>query len=147
MAFEDEIRKKALKLNPPPQLIDSSDEIVDEISDSFDWVGSKINWEKTKNHKHLNLTGESDHCLLLIKEFISRDTDINRAISISQGVYYVNDSSIDFSVYVTPPQFSEWLEFAYINIPQHHYFFDATQKWCLVISMEGNVDFGFSNMA
>lgn len=30
------------------------------------------------------------------------------------------------------------------NIPQHHYFFDGQNKWCLVVSAEGYIDFGFS---
>ena len=144
MTFEDEIRKSILELDFPPLLIDSPNEIVDKIASSFDWIGSKIDWGKTKNHRHLNLVGSDDDSLSLIKEFIIKNMDINHAISVSQGICYINDSSIDFCVYITSSQFDEWLEFAYNNIPQHHYYFDEAQGWCLVITMEGNVDFGFS---
>lgn len=45
---------------------------------------------------------------------------------------------------LTYKQFDNFLVFAVENIPQHHYFFDSSNKWCLVISSEGYVDFGLS---
>lgn len=77
------------------------------------------------------------------KKFIY-DNEICAEIKKSKVIYYINDSSLNFAVQLTYKQFDNFLVFAVENIPQHHYFFDSSNKWCLVISSEGYVDFGLS---
>lgn len=143
MNLNDEIRMKISQLSAPPELVDSWENIVDILSDSFNWKGTKIDWSKSSNNKSSQLFGDYSYWLSMIRKFIA-DSDINAEIKKSQSIYYINDSSLDFAVHLTLKQFDNFLAFAIENIPQHHYFFDSLNKWCLVISSEGYVDFGLS---
>lgn len=67
-------------------------------------------------------------------------------IKNSEGIYYINDSSLDFAVRLVFSQLSDFIDLAINNIPQHHYIFDKAMKWCLVISSEGFIDFGLSKV-
>lgn len=143
MTLDDEIRMQLSQLSDPPELIDNWEDIADKLSDYFDWKGTKIDWSKTDNYKSIQLFGDYSDWLPAIRGFIA-DNDIDAEIRESQGVYYINDSSLDFAVYLTPKQFDSFLAFAIENIPQHHYFFDLLNKWCFVINSEGYIDFGLS---
>ncbi|EHB9152463.1 type IV secretion protein Rhs, partial [Salmonella enterica] len=57
MTLDDEIKEKILQLSDSLLIIDDWDSIADELSDSFEWIGSKINWSKTSKHESLNLKG------------------------------------------------------------------------------------------
>lgn len=143
MNLDDEIRMKISQLSAPPELVDSWENIANILSDSFSWKGTKIDWSKSSNYKSSQLLGNYSDWLTTIKKFIA-DSDIDAEIKKSQSIYYINDSSLDFAVHLTLKQFDSFLDFAIENIPQHHYFFDSLNKWCLVISSEGYVDFGLS---
>ena len=143
MTLDDEIRRKILQLPDTPEIIDDWDFIVGELSDDFRWIGSKIDWEKTIDHKYSELHGGYSDWLGTIKCFI-KDNKINNLISKSNEIFYINDSSLDFSVRLNNDQFYHFLSLAVNDIPQHHYFFERKSKWCLVISSEGYIDFGFS---
>ncbi len=143
MTFDDEIKIKISQLSDPPKLIDNWEDIADKLSDSFNWKGSKIDWKKTTNYKSSQLFGNYSNWVLVIKKFLY-DNEICSEIKKSKVIYYINDSSLNFAVQLTYKQFDNFLAFAVENIPQHHYFFDSSNKWCLVISSEGYVDFGLS---
>ena len=143
MTLDNEIKKLILNIPNTPQIIDDWEGIADELSDSFEWKGSKIDWSKVDKHESEKLSGNYSEWLLIIKKFISRRVVFDEINSIS-NIYYINDSSLDFAVLLTPEQFDDFIALAIENIPQHHYFFDALKKWCLVISSEGYIDFGLS---
>ncbi|EGV3833772.1 type IV secretion protein Rhs [Salmonella enterica] len=143
MTLDDEIKEKILQLSDSLLIIDSWNSIADELSDSFEWIGSKINWSKTSKHEGLNLKGNYFDWIDQINNFIHAN-NIDSEILHSDNIYYINDSSLDFSVSIKPKQFYQFLKMAINNIPQHHYFFNREKKWCIVISSEGYIDFGFS---
>lgn len=143
MTLDDEIKEKILQLSDSLLIIDDWSSIADELSDSFEWVGSKINWSKTNKHKILSLKGNYSDWSGQINNFIHVNK-IDSEISYSDKIYYINDSSLDFVISIKPDQFYPFLKLAIENIPQHHYFFNRVKKWCLVISSEGYIDFGFS---
>lgn len=143
MTLDDEIKEKISQLSDSLLIIDDWDFIADELSDSFEWIGSKINWSKTTKHKSLNLKGNNSDWLGQVNKFIHAN-NINSEISHSDQIYYINDSSLDFSISIKPEQFHPFLKMAIENIPQHHYFFNRKTRWCIVISSEGYIDFGFS---
>lgn len=143
MTLDDEIRKEISLLPEQPEIVDDWEHIADELSDSYSWAGSKIDWSKTSAHRSLELHGDYKDWLVDIKKFI-HETDVHDVISNSDEIYYINDSSLDFSFRLNPAQFFLFFDVAIENIPQHHYFFDRENKWCLVISAEGYIDFGFS---
>lgn len=143
MTLDDEIKEKISQLSDSLLIIDDWDFIADELSDSFEWIGSKINWSKTSKHESINLNENYSDWVGQINNFIHAN-NIDSEISHSDHIYYINDSSLDFSVSIKPEQFHPFLKMAIENIPQHHYFFNREKRWCIVISSEGYVDFGFS---
>ncbi|WP_085166132.1 type IV secretion protein Rhs [Gilliamella bombi] len=143
MTFDDEIKIKLSQLSEPAELIDNWENIAYQLSNSFEWKGTKIDWSKTLKHKSNQLFGSYSNWLFTIKNFII-DNDISAKIRESGDIYYINDSSLNFAVHLKFNQFDSFLAFAVESIPQHHYFFDSLNKWCLVISSEGFIDFGLS---
>ncbi|MFQ0993646.1 type IV secretion protein Rhs [Gilliamella sp. BG2] len=143
MTFDDEIKIKLSQLSEPAELIDNWENIAYQLSNSFEWKGTKIDWSKTLKHKSNQLFGSYFNWLFTIKKFII-DNDISAKIRESGDIYYINDSSLNFAVHLKFNQFDSFLAFAVESIPQHHYFFDSLNKWCLVISSEGFIDFGLS---
>ncbi|MBY7469859.1 type IV secretion protein Rhs [Escherichia marmotae] len=143
MILDDEIKEKIAQQSDSLLIIDDWTFIADELSDSFEWIGSKINWSRTRKHECLNLKGNNSDWFDKINKFIHCN-NIDSEILHSDNIYYINDSSLDFSVSIKPEQFYFFLKMAIENIPQHHYFFNREKKWCVVISSEGYIDFGFS---
>lgn len=143
MTLDDEIKMKLSQLSEPPELVDNWKNIAHKLSNSFDWKGTKIDWSKTLKHKSNQLFGSYSNWLYTIRKFIE-DNDISTKIRESGDIYYINDSSLNFAVHLKFNQFDSFLALAIENIPQHHYFFDSSNKWCLVISSEGFIDFGLS---
>lgn len=144
MTLNEEIKEQVIQLCGCKAIVDDWGEVADELSRSFEWVGSKIRWSTVKAHKSSELKGGYNNWLDQIKEFISI-SDIDSEINNSDEIYYINDSSLDFSVHIEPSLFYSFLDLVINNIPQHHYFFDKGKKWCLVVSSEAYVDFGFPN--
>jgi len=143
MTLDNKIREKLLSLVNPQQLVDDEQPIVDEIEAAFVFSASKIDWDKTLGHQTYDLGRDCADEFNQITAFIQKGS-IDKAIEASDSLIYINDSSMDFAVKIKPEQFYPFLKLALDNIPQHHYFFEREAKWCLVISMEGDVDFGFS---
>lgn len=143
MTLDAEIKEKIISLPYSFGIINDWEEIADKLSDSFNWIGSKIDWSKTKGHNCLKLNGDYSDWLIDIDKFI-KGFNLDKEILDSEKIFYINDSSLDFSVAIPSNGFYPFMEMAIINIPQHHYFFDEYKKWCLVISSEGYIDFGFS---
>lgn len=123
MTLDDEIREQIFLLPEQPEIVDDWEDIADELSDIFYWVGSKIDWSKTERHKTSKLHGDYSIWLDEIKKFI-HDCNINDTLSHSDDIFYINDSSLDFSVKLNFEQFYSFLKMAITNIPQHHYFFE-----------------------
>ncbi|AKH63568.1 MULTISPECIES: hypothetical protein [Photorhabdus] len=145
MTLDEEIRNEINQQPNPPVIIDDWEEIADSLSDSFKWKGSKIDWLKTNHHQSCLYTKDDD-LELLMKKFVE-DHSLNKVIYSSKTIYYINDSSLDFAIAMNPEQFHAISLLVINNVPQHHYFFDENKKWCFVISSEGYIDFGFSNLS
>ncbi|WP_244849752.1 hypothetical protein [Caballeronia sp. SL2Y3] len=142
MTLDDETREAISRMPTPPFIMDEWEGLADSLARKFEWKGSKIDWAKCKNHSYRQLTGTYENWIRLIGDFIKSGL-IEHAV-LAGDIFYMNDSSLDFAVRVRPEQFYDFMSFAVLNIPQHHYFFDETMAWCLVISAEGYVDFGIS---
>ena len=143
MTIDDEIKLQIADLPNPPEIINEWEIIADFLSDMFEWAGSKIDWSKAISHSFQRIGSGKDLWPSLIMEFIN--VHIHDLICNSNGIFYINDSSLGFALKIRPEQFYNTLSLLVENVPQHHYFFDIDAKWCLVISSEGYVDFGFSN--
>ncbi|SFN47298.1 hypothetical protein [Xenorhabdus japonica] len=145
MTLDEEIINEINQQINPPTIINDWEKLADSLSDSFAWKGSKIDWSKTRHHQTC-LYKKHDDLKVLTDKFI-KEHSIDELISNSNVIYYINDSSLDFAIAMTPEQF-ESIFFIVINkVPQHHYFFSDDKKWCFVISSEGYIDFGFSSLS
>lgn len=143
MNLDDEIKELFFKMENPPVIIDDWENIAEILSLSFEWHGSKIDWSKTKNHKSKKLEGDYCNWVDIIRSFINREVIFNE-VNDSFDIYYINDSSLDFALYLKGEQLWDLIPCLIENVPQHHYFFDKIKKWCFVISSEGYLDFGVS---
>lgn len=141
MTLDDEVRAHVSQMQSPPLIIDEWEWLADILTNSFEWKGSKIDWSKTNGHKCCTLNASSGEGICFAKKFLS-DSGVARIISSSERIFYINDSSLDFSLMISPGQFEDVFEYLVVNVPQHHYFFDVDNGWCLVFSSEGYVDFG-----
>jgi hypothetical protein len=142
MNLDDEIKLLIADLSNPPEIIDEWEPIADFLSDTFEWAGSKIDWGKSINHSYHKLTSNKGVWPALVLAFINK----HDLVCSSKEIFYINDSSLDFALRISAEQFNSTLILLINNVPQHHYFFDTEAKWCLSITSEGYVDFGFSNM-
>lgn len=144
MTIDDEIRTQVAKIPNAPEIIDDWEPIADSLSEMFDWAGSKIDWGKTSKHKYQELKEDKKCWPSLVKNFVHKY--MQGFIYNSKEIYYINDSSLNFALKISPNQMDLMLDLLIENVPQHHYFLNLEAKWCLVISSEGYVDFGFSNL-
>jgi len=143
MTIEQEIYALIQSMDNTPVIIDDDKEITAEIEGSFAWCGSKIDWSKTAIHRSYCLSKSSEAQNCAVVQFIKR-YGIDREIAASKEIYYINDCSISFAVRLDSVQFFPFITLALEYIPEHHYFFERQRKWCLCVTMNGLVDFGFS---
>jgi len=113
--------------------------IVDSLEENFLFVGSKIDWTTTKDHKAGLWQGQSKDCDFL--EFFGERV---KDFGAQTHIYYVNDNQLNYALKGSMRVFQKNLPTIF-QIPAHHYFIDEDFGWCLVYSMEGNLDFGCRN--
>jgi len=118
-----------------------TEELSDLLSSSFEWAGSKIDWKTAKDHQYKKMIDLQSHNE--VEQFIIK-TNISRTILDSKHICYVNDGPLDFGLIIKPEIFFDILHIIYENVPLHHYFFDNKATWCLAITAEGYIDFGYS---
>ncbi|MDF7661096.1 type IV secretion protein Rhs [Erwiniaceae bacterium L1_54_6] len=143
MTLQCEVLEGVSKLRYPPEVIEDWESIADILSDKFPWKGSKIDWKLLAHHIEGYFNFSSEILTEEIRIFLDK-SGANNSIEKSDVIYYINDSSLDLAFSLKPDSFLEFAEYAIKNIPQHHYFFDDNGRWCLAITSEGYIDFGFA---
>ena len=119
-------------------LIDPA-EFLDTFERKFVFDGSKIDWTLTDNH----CTGESNNESLLQDaiHFINRIKE--KYLNNSTRVLYIGDRLTEYG-YLFELKDLDKILICILDIPQHHYIFPEGCEWCLCISTENYLDFGFS---
>lgn len=79
--------------------------------------------------------------MVLVVEFVERKAR-EGLLKGSPSICYISDSALDFAVRFEISVLPDFVSFAVVNVPQHHYIFDEAVSWCVVVSSEGYVDFG-----
>ena len=121
------------------EIILQSDVIAARISTIFPLSGSKIDWRATRGH--LSVVETSRHReLVAFSNFFDRQS---KELGRESVAYYLNDSQIDCSLRASLWTFSRHLN-KIIGIPGHHYFVADDISWCMALSMEGDMDFGYA---
>lgn len=120
--------------------------LIQNLNRRFYFAGSKIDWSRSTDHWHQSFRSSDESIDTRGKhravEEILRKHEFSSVIECAVEIDYINDSSLDFGVRLSPTIFWDALAVFLSHVPQHHYFFAADGSWCLAITMEGFVDFG-----
>lgn len=111
-----------------------------EIEDVFDWLGaslpvegSKVAWSLVSgDHSHRHFVDDVELAGEAAREILRRMQPDSR-------VEHVGDSLSPFGVRFTS-QDADVVVGALLEVPEHHYFLDASRAWLVVISSEGDLD-------
>jgi len=98
---------------------------VEYLNNNFSFLGTKIDLSKENNYTSYDFK-ENDFLDMME----------------SNEIHYVGDGITNSELVFSGKEFFKVLEFLFINIPEHHYFFDVEKKWCLLIATEGWIDYG-----
>ena len=144
MFIDLEVKKYVIERYGRNAIVNDCENVADVLEKSFKWTGSKISWSRTKGHKSATLTGDFEAWLIQINRFFLSNKIMDESNNEGE-VYYINDSSLYFAVCIGFLEMKSFMAYALKNIPQHHYFFNQRAKWCLAVSSEGYVDFGYAD--
>ncbi|MCM3025310.1 rhs-associated protein [Bacillus safensis] len=124
---------KYVKVHKNPEIY------LELIEQKFDFAGSKINWLQTNKHHSKSTNNESllPDALLFITELKER------YLANNLQVIYIGDNLTEFGYQFELKHLKELLVY-FLDIPQHHYFISLEGDWCICISFENYLDFGFS---
>ncbi|WP_336695681.1 hypothetical protein [Delftia acidovorans] len=129
-------------------IVEDDSKIFDIINENYEFIGSKIDWSRTRNHwsEKYNFSKEGinlkDKYKNILKSLINNN--FNEIIKNENGIYYISDYSLSYGLEIEKSSFFDILKIIISNIPQHHYFTNPNGSWCLAITMEGYIDFGYS---
>lgn len=124
------------------EIIPQSDEVAARISTAFPFYGSKIDWRATKGHFSAREAARDREFAVFFDFFDRRSRELGR----ETVAYYLNDNQIDCSLRASLWTFSRHLQ-PIIGVPGHHYFLAYDLSWCMALTMEGDMDFGYAPRA
>jgi hypothetical protein len=101
--------------------------------------GSKIDWNRVPGSVR-RFEGQDD---LQAEKFAEFFEEIAAKFSLSGNVIYVGDSATDFALEGQISTIRKILP-ELLGVPQHHYFVDPGCSWCMCLTMEGDMGFGFA---
>lgn len=142
MNFYEAELQKALKSNfESGQLRENGNSLpfFEKLARTFPVIGSKIDWEKVPDSIELVELQESAQ----INRFIGFFDEVCAKFSLSGDVIYVGDSATEFALESAVDVMKKILP-ELLSIPQHHYFIGPGYSWCICLTMEGDMAFGFS---
>jgi hypothetical protein len=139
-SYDDELIK-SLKLNKLDMCVNiiDSDKYLDFIEQKFVFIGSKIDWSKTNNH--CSKKSNNDFLLTDTRLFITELKNV--FFNNNVQVIYIGDNLTEFNYQFQMNNIEDLLIYL-LEIPQHHYFVSLEGAWCICISSENYIDFGFS---
>ena len=141
MTFSEEIENEIKEFVSKTENIyyfPDSDYGVEYLNKNFSFLGSKIDLSKEKNY--ISYDFKKNDFLDMMKFFEFKD--IKEKILESNEIHYVGDGITDSELVFSGKEFFKLLEFLFVNVPEHHYFFDIEKKWCLLIATEGWIAYG-----
>ncbi len=100
--------------------------------------GSKIDWSRVPDSIE-RFEEEVERQAKLFMQFFS---ELIQRFHLAGDVTYVGDSATDFALAGSLEHITEVLP-ELLTIPQHHYLIGAEFSWCMCLTMEGDMGFGF----
>ena len=111
---------------------------VEYLNNNFSFLGTKINLSKENNY--ISYDFKKNNFLDMIKFFEFKK--IKEEILASNEIHYIGDGITNSELIFSGKEFFKILKFLFENVPEHHYFFDENEKWCLLIATEGWLNYG-----
>lgn len=140
-SYDDELVKDLVlnELNKCVKVMENPETYLNLIEQKFEFSGSQIDWSQTNKHCSKESDNESlpTDARLFITEL--KEKYLNNNVQ----VMYIGDSLTEFGYQFDTKDIEKLLVY-FLNIPQHHYFIPLEGDWCLCISYENYLDFGFS---
>ena len=139
MSFDDELALEIADLVSAGdvRVLESSDDYIRLLEETYPWGGSKIDWARVpnaigeRNSDSNDVAGCRAFTLKVLRDHV-----------LSGEVVYISDSALDISLIFSVAKLSKMVPIL-VQYPQHHYFMEKDAKWCLVFTHEGDMDFGF----
>ena len=111
---------------------------VEYLNNNFSVLGTKIDLSKENNY--ISCDFKKNDFLDMIKFFEFKK--IKEEILASNEIHYIGDGITNSELIFSGKEFFKILKFLFENVPEHHYFFDENEKWCLLIATEGWIAYG-----
>ena len=111
---------------------------VEYLNNNFSFLGTKIDLSKENNY--ISYDFKKNNFLDMIKFFEFKK--IKEEILASNEIHYIGDGITNSELIFSGKEFFKILKFLFENVPEHHYFFDENEKWCLLIATEGWIAYG-----
>ena len=135
--IEDEI-KEFVNRTENIYYFPDSDYGVEYLNNNFSFLGTKIDLSKENNY--ISYDFKKNNFLDMIKFFEFKK--IKEEILASNEIHYIGDGITNSELIFSGKEFFKILKFLFENVPEHHYFFDENEKWCLLIATEGWIAYG-----
>lgn len=120
------------------EIIKKPESYLNLMEQKFEFNGSKIDWLKTTKHYSKKSSNES-----LLTDAYLFITELKKNLKSNAHVIYIGDNLTEFGYQFEIKDIEKILVY-FLDIPQHHYFIPLEGDWCLCISYENYLDFGFS---
>ena len=111
---------------------------VEYLNNNFSVLGTKLDLSKEKNYTSYDF--KKNDFSSMIKFFELKK--IKEKILSSKEIHYIGDGITNSELIFSGKEFFKILKFLFENVPEHHYFFDENEKWCLLIATEGWIAYG-----
>jgi hypothetical protein len=112
--------------------------VVRRLEEAFPFVGSRVSWDALPGHLAARET-RPDHADFR-KFFEARRSELGG----DRTAYYLSDNLLDCTLRGSLFSFERHMD-AILSIPAHHYFIANDFRWCIAYTMEGDIDFAWSN--
>ncbi|MDQ0473540.1 hypothetical protein [Labrys wisconsinensis] len=118
--------------------VGESIDVFSGLAKLYPTMGSKIDWNRVPRAVE---RVEGDISLQAMR-FVTFFDEMCSRFELSGPVLYVGDSATEFALEGAMDAMRRILG-ALIEIPQHHYFIGPNYLWCISMTMEGDMAFGF----
>ena len=141
-SYDDELIKdlELNKLSTKVEVVENIEYYLNLLEQKFQFNGSRIDWSQIDRHMSEELNDE--YLLAGLRQFISKIKE-NHLIDKEVELIYFGDSLTEYG-YKFELRDIEQIIVHLLEIPQHHYFVPVQGDWCLCVSYEYYIDFGFS---
>lgn len=138
--FDKEIEELVLEEGIRAEFeVSDPEEVYDLISSRYPFYGTKIHFSKLEGSRYKKSGG---NLLNDVREFVDTVTTANN-ISIATTVAYVGDDLTTKSYKTTLNNILRIMPLL-LTFPQHHYIVPTDAIWCIFISFECDLEFGFA---